>query len=566
MPHFVHVLVHRPLPHTYHYRVPEALSDQALIGTSVKVPFGRSMCQGLIMGSGLPANISEKKLKDIDQILPKFPRIPADLIALIQAFYTYYSVSPYKAFQSVIGNRKYRDLALNKGAACVIKGAPYPLTDEQCHIINSVQAQQDKYQPFYLHGITGSGKTEVYMQLADRQRRQGKSTLILVPEIALTPQYKSVFEDRFGADIALLHSGLTPKQREVAWNQVHQGQVNVVIGPRSAVFAPIKTLGLIIIDEEHENTYKQDNSPYYDAHWVAQFRARHHNIPLLLGSATPSVSIYANSLSESIQSQFLAKDWSDIHFLQLRSRPTGQQLPKVKALDLRQDMSSLGPGVLASDLVLGIEQRLARGEKSMIFLNRRGFSPFVICQSCHNIYRCEDCLGPLTYHQDHCYRCHRCHSQRPMTAECPSCHKPRLTFFGSGTQKISLLLQQRFPEAKIFRLDKDSAKSVKALDQTLTDFKSHGDILIGTQLIAKGHDIPTVSLVGIVGIDQTLSLPDYRSPERAFQLMTQVAGRAGRGEVPGEVMIQTYLSTIILSVVLTLLLQRRRTTTDLECK
>lgn len=391
-------------------------------------------------------------------------------------------------------------------------------------------------KPFLLHGVTGSGKTEVYLRAMEQALALGKSVLVLVPEISLTPQTVERFRARLERTkekrlIAVLHSHLSQGERHDEWLRLYRGEARIAIGARSAIFAPLKNLGLIIVDEEHETSYKQEETPRYHARDVAVVRARLENCLLLLGSATPSLETYHNT--------HLGK----YRLLELPQRADHQKMPLVRVLDLRLQGKQKGADrILSFPLRKAIESRLERSEQIILFLNRRGFSSALLCPQCGAACTCPNCSLSLTFHRvAERLICHLCgHIEKPPTI-CPKCHDPEILYSGIGTQRVEAAVQQAFPKARTFRIDADTMQRKGSYQETFQQFRSRQiDILIGTQMIAKGLDFPNVTLVGIINADTSLHAPDFRAGERTFQLLTQVAGRAGRGDLEGEVMIQTF--------------------------
>ncbi len=382
-----------------------------------------------------------------------------------------------------------------------------------------------------LHGVTGSGKTEVYLGAVEATLARNKSALILVPEIALTLWCGRLFRARFGAGVAVLHSALPEVERAREWWRVRRGEARVVVGTRSAVFAPLENVGLIVVDEEQEASYKQEETPRYHGRDVAVVRAKIEGAVALLGSATPSLESYQNARS------------GKYHLLQLDSRVENRPLAPVEIVDLREDFKSThSPGPISSKLGAAIAERLAQGTQSLILINRRGYSWFVICRSCGVSVQCENCSISLTFHkQRQRLECHYCGFSRRVPESCPKCNSEHVYFFGAGAEQLEEKLREKFPDAKVARLDRDSVRTKRAYQQVLGDFATGEiDILVGTQMVAKGHDFQRVTLVGVISADSQLSLPDFRAAERTFQLLTQVAGRAGRGDLPGEVLVETY--------------------------
>ena len=382
-----------------------------------------------------------------------------------------------------------------------------------------------------LHGVTGSGKTEVYLNAVDLVLARNKTALILVPEIALTLWIGRLCRARFGAGVAVLHSALPEVERAREWWRVRRGEARVVVGTRSAVFAPVENLGLIVVDEEQEASYKQEETPRYHGRDVAVVRSKLEGAVVLLGSATPSLESFQNARS------------GKYHLLQLDSRVENRPLAPVEIVDLREDFKSThSTGPISAKLGKAIAARLAEGTQSLILINRRGYSWSVLCRSCGVSVQCENCSISLTYHkQRQRLECHYCGFSRRVPESCPKCNSEHIYFFGAGAEQLEEKLREKFPDAKVARLDRDSVRTKRAYQQVLGDFAGGKiDILVGTQMVAKGHDFQRVTLVGVISADSQLSLPDFRAAERTFQLLTQVAGRAGRGGLPGEVLVETF--------------------------
>lgn len=406
------------------------------------------------------------------------------------------------------------------------------LNEEQSVVVERVTSQiGQKSKPFLLEGITGSGKTEVYLHIIDRVLKMGKTAIVLVPEISLTPQMTNRFISRFGKQVAIMHSGLSDGEKFDEWRKIKSGKARVVVGARSAIFSPLENIGAIIIDEEHEATYKQESNPRYHARDVAALRANYHNAVLLLGSATPAIESRARA-SRGVY-----------NFLQLSQRANPKaRIPKVEIIDFRdfvgkQEVSNFTPVLLDK-----IRERLARQEQVVLMLNRRGYSSFIMCRDCGYVDDCPNCDISLTLHMDtKTMNCHYCGFEKPIPRTCPNCQSRSIRYYGTGTQKAYDELQEVLPEARILRMDVDTTRQKGAHQKILDKFGAYeADILLGTQMIAKGLDFPNVTLVGVLNADTSLNLPDFRASERTFQLLTQVAGRAGRAEKEGEVLIQTY--------------------------
>lgn len=410
--------------------------------------------------------------------------------------------------------------------------ASVQLTPEQHAALAAIQEPLAKqaYQTFLLHGITGSGKTEVYMEAAAAVRRAERQVIVLVPEIALTGQLVARFKARFGDDVVVVHSKLAIGERHDAWQRVKNGSAGIVIGARSAVFAPVRALGLVILDEEHEFTYKQEEAPRYHTRETAVFRAQTAGAVVLLGSATPSIESYYRAAAGQYK------------LLTMTKRIDGSTLPAVEVVDMRAELKAGRRSVISTSLQTLLTDTLAKREQAIILLNRRGHSTFVLCRECGYIVRCQRCSVSMVYHQtSNSLRCHYCQETQAAPDVCPSCLSRYIKYFGTGTQKLEQELSTLFPAARIIRMDQDSTSGKLAHDRILGAFaQGEYDILLGTQMVAKGHDIKNVTAVGIIAADAALNLPDFRSSERAFSLLTQAAGRAGRGEKSGRVVVQTY--------------------------
>lgn len=412
------------------------------------------------------------------------------------------------------------------------------LNDEQMNAVASIwqnaaicREHWSREQGMHLlYGITGSGKTEVYMALMEKVLNEGRQIIVLIPEISLTLQTVSRFYARFGSQIAVMNSRLSAGERYDQYMRAKRGEASIMIGPRSALFTPFDRLGLIIIDEEHESAYQSEIVPRYQAAEVAARRAEMSGALVVLGSATPSVAVYQKAREGMI----------GLHRLTQRAR-TGSRLPDVKVVDLREEFRMKNRGILSQSLHEAMDACLKRGDQMMLFLNRRGYAGFVSCRSCGYVVKCRHCDVSMTVHHHTLLKCHYCGSEQPMPRVCPSCGSPYIAGFGVGTQKVEEFVQKEFPEARILRMDRDTTSGKDDMGRILQTFAEGGaDILIGTQMIVKGHDFANVTLVGILAADLSLFAGDYQSSERTFQLLTQAAGRAGRGDRPGEVIIQTY--------------------------
>ncbi|WP_294161461.1 primosomal protein N' [uncultured Clostridium sp.] len=579
------------------YKVPEEFNNEIKIGQIVKVPFGKGnkTSEGFILNLKNDDNI-KFKTKNIAAILVKDPVIDEDDINLIEflrektlckyidAFrllipvgimkgakakkkrvivlknedlsniknpdgykkiveffktnsgkYTKselineHSISQYK-LNKLIENEvlsieeesvfRYNDRVYNKDSAKT-------LTIEQENIIREYINSDDKM--FLLKGVTGSGKTEVYMKLVERVLLEEKSAIILVPEIALTPQMIERFKGRFGVNVALFHSKLSDGERFDEWFRVKEGKSKVIVGARSAIFLPAKNLGLIIIDEEHENTYKSEQNPKYQTKEVAEYLSELKGCKVILGSATPSIETYYRALT------------GEMKLLELNSRVDNKSMPPMKVIDMRNELKGGNKSLFSRELFIAIQERLKRKEQIILFLNRRGFSTFVSCRSCGYVFKCDECDISMTYHKNGLLICHYCGKTKREPRECPKCHSKYVKFFGAGTQRVEEEVKKYFNNAGILRMDVDTTRDKHSYERIYNTFKNgEADILIGTQMVSKGLDFKNVTLVGILAADMSINIPDYRAAERTFQIITQVAGRAGRGDKQGEVLIQTY--------------------------
>ena len=406
-------------------------------------------------------------------------------------------------------------------------------TEEQQNAYNEISDKMDKnkYEEYLIYGVTGSGKTEIYLQLIEKALNNNKTSIMLVPEISLTPQTVDRFIARFGEEnIAVLHSKLSIGERFDQWNKIKSGQAKIVIGARSAIFAPVQNLGIIIIDEEHDSSYKSESTPRYNAKDVARYLCYESNIPLALGSATPDTgSLYRTMKKQSV-------------LLRLNKRANNAKLPEIEVVDLREELSKKNKSMLSEKLQESIKENLENKKQTILFLNRRGFSTFVMCRDCGYTAKCKNCDITLTYHKStNKLKCHYCGYETKVITKCPECGSENIRYFGTGTQKLESEINTLFPEAKTIRMDVDTVTKKNSHEKILTDFKENkADILIGTQMVVKGHHFPNVTLVGVIAADGSLNMNDYRANEITFQILTQVAGRAGRGEEAGKVIIQTY--------------------------
>lgn len=413
------------------------------------------------------------------------------------------------------------------------------LTEEQKNAYNRVEEAIDKneYKQFLLYGVTGSGKTEVYLQLIEKVLKIGKNAIVLVPEISLTPQMLDRFISRFGkSDIAILHSKLSIGERHDEWERIRERKARIVIGARSAIFAPIENIGIIIIDEEHDSSYKSETNPRYNAKEIAKILAKENKAPLLLGSATPDINTFYNATNENEDGN------TKIQLLTLTKRANESSLPKVEIIDLKQELANGNRSMLSMELYNSIEENISQKRQTILFLNRRGYSTFIMCRNCGYTVKCPSCNISMTYHSyEKKLKCHYCSYEENLVTTCPECHSDKIRYFGTGTQKLEQEINKQFPNASTIRMDIDTVTKKNSHEEILNKFKNENiDILIGTQMVVKGHHFPNVTLVGVIAADSSLNIDDYRANERTFQILTQVAGRAGRENLPGKVIIQTY--------------------------
>ena len=432
------------------------------------------------------------------------------------------------------GAVEVRRVRRHRDAHAGVRSAPRPkqLTAGQQNALDAIESalRTDRGDVILLDGVTGSGKTEVYLQAIERVAAQGRGAIVLVPEISLTPQTVGRFRARFGGEVAVLHSRLSPGERFDQWDLVRRGDARIVVGARSALFAPLRDIGLIVIDEEHESSYKQSSAPRYHAREVAAQMAASTGAVLVLGSATPSLESLQNCATGA---------WTRIG---LPERATGSRLPEVTVVDMTAEFADGHRSMFSRPLAEALTQIADREEKAVVLLNRRGFASFLLCRECGFVPECDSCSTSLTYHEvGSRLTCHHCSKSRPVPATCPRCGSPYLRQFGAGTQRVESELHQLLPDLPVIRMDADTTRGKGGHERALAAFEAlESGILLGTQMIAKGLDYPDVTLVGVVNADTTLHLPDFRAGERTYQLLEQVSGRAGRGERPGRVVIQTY--------------------------
>ena len=592
----------KSLDHDFVYEVPPEWMGLVQIGSVVSVPFGQRTEKGIVVGYAELSE--EYHIKYIDGILNEEFLFPEDLIVLADLLSRYYmnttigmlkamiprginlfgraqkqKTEPWLIFKesgkdiSKLRGEKQRALAgilKEQGeisfhsaeelgfspAVCggLVKNGIAEkenrkvqrysyrhlpkedivvpdLTEEQHQALTAIRHRKSEdHRPILIHGVTGSGKTELYLRLTEDTLKKGKQVIVLLPEIALTPQFVSIFERRFYGKVALFHSRLSDGERRDAWYAFRQGDARIALGARSCVFAPAENLGLIIMDEEHEDSYEQDSSPRFHARVAAELRCQMHDADLVLGSATPSFESYEKAMR------------GDYFLITLRHRVGGTPLPAMRTVDMREELKAGWTEVLSRDLLEAMGKTLAEGKQVMLFLNRLGYHTFVSCRDCGFVYRCPDCGVSLTYYQkDQRLRCTRCDYQTENKNRCPECGSHRIKYFGLGLDQLEEIVARHFPGVTMDRLDSDSTRLKGSVDEVYGRMKSgQTRILIGTRMIAKGWDFPGVALIGVIAADYTLNFPDFRSGEKTFQMVAQVAGRCGRGREQGTVILQTY--------------------------
>jgi primosomal protein N' (replication factor Y) len=527
-----------PLHRFFDYLVPvgEVLST-ADIGRRVRVPFGRQSKIGVIVDLPESSEHPLAQLKTLEAVLRDLPALPADWFRLAEFCAAYYQAPLGEVMLSTLPAGLRR---IDPPKARTARPAAKPsdaqdspqLTGEQQVALAAITEAGPGFNAYLLHGVTGSGKTEVYLRLIARALAAGQQALLLVPEINLTPQLETRVAARFPeAGLVSLHSELTEAARSRNWRAALEGRARIILGTRLAVFTPLPDLGLIVVDEEHDPSFKQQDGMRYSARDVAVFRARERGIPIVLGSATPSLESWANATDSRTRGRYT--------LLTLHERAVeNARLPVVQRIDTRREKLQDG---LSGALLLAIEKRLARGEQSLVFLNRRGYAPVLACAACGWVSHCTRCAANLVLHlADGRLRCHHCGFECRVPKNCPTCGNHDIHPFGRGTQRLEEVLAVRFPQARILRVDRDSAKSRKQWEAMVEKIHAgEADILVGTQMLAKGHDFPKLTLVGAIGPDAALFAADWRAAERLFAQLMQVAGRAGRAELAGEVLIQT---------------------------
>jgi primosomal protein N' (replication factor Y) len=527
-----------PSEKIFQYSVPPSLAERVSVGKRVFVNVRSRRRVGYVVG--LSSEKAVEEIRDIESVIDEAPVLNSFFLELTRWMADYYACAWGQAIEAVLPAPFKKGRFLMKSRA---KPANHPLDTVNPEELPLTASQEEAYGKivarihagvpgtFLLHGVTGSGKTEVYMHLIRELLKQSRGSIVLVPEISLTPQTVERFFSRFGNTLAVIHSRLSPSRRVEEWHRLRKGEARVVVGARSAVFSPVQNLGLIVIDEEQESSYKQEDTPRYHAREVAVKRAVLENAVVVMGSATPSLETYFSSENRRVERLFLPE--------RIERRP----LPLVEIVDMRRQPHLKTERIFSTVLESGTKECLSRKEQVMLLLNRRGFSTYLHCASCGYVMTCKNCRISLVYHFDKAgLFCHVCRYTATPQRLCPGCQKSYLHYFGTGTQKVESEAKRLFPGARIGRMDSDSTSRKDAHEVILRAFKKREiDVLIGTQMIAKGHDFPNVSLIGVISADTALHLPDFRAAERTFDLLTQVAGRAGRGDIPGRVILQTYV-------------------------
>lgn len=543
-PGYAEVAVSVPLRETFHYKIPANLRSKLQPGMRVSVPFGHREVTGTMVGWVAKPDVA--KLRPISRLLDEEPLLDSSMVELARWMADLYQTGWGETLAALIPSslrrgKKGMKSRIEESAPAALPTIPLQFTSSQKlayeRIHTAVTAR--RHEIFLLHGITGSGKTEIYLQIIREVLQQGRSAIVLVPEISLTPQAIERFQGRFGPEtVAVLHSGMLESRRMQEWQRIRGAQARVVVGARSAIFAPVRNLGLVVLDEEHEPSYKQDDSPRYHAREVGIHRAEMAQAAVILGSATPSMESYHAATTPGPDGGA-----PRIHLLELRSRIDEVPLPEVQIVDMRREREGgRRSRIFSRPLEETLAQILGEHQQAILFLNRRGFSTFIHCRRCGFVLKCDLCRLPLTYHMAQKQMiCHSCSRAVPPPDVCPKCESDYVRFQGIGTEKVESELARLFPAASIARMDSDATQLRGSHAQILNAFSEHKiDVLVGTQMIAKGLDFPKVTLVGVISADTALNLPDFRAAERTFNLLTQVGGRAGRARLPGKVIVQTY--------------------------
>ena len=521
---------HEAIDKSFSYRIPE---DMVLhVGDPVLVPFGRGKKKAYVLSIHERVCFPEEKIKDIDSVLDKEFSVEEELLSLAVWMSREYGTGLNQCLKTVIPVKKK---VKKRGKATELlwkaEEAPLSLTKEQANVLEGIKLAFSKGEKAaLLFGVTGSGKTEVYLKLMEEIIRKGKEVIFLIPEISLSFQTRSRIEKRFPGLVSVLHSKMSQGERVESMEKCRSGEVKILMGPRSALFAPFSNLGLIIMDEEQDRSYKSEQAPRYETRDVIRKRGELSSCPVLFGSATPSVQLFSEVEKGALPC-----------FCLHNRAVEGSTLPKMQVVDMRKELEEGNRSIFSRVLEGKIQERLDRGEQVMLFMNRRGYAPFVSCRKCGEALRCPHCDVSLNLHKNGILQCHYCGYQTNLPKICPNCKSKYLAAFGTGTEKLESICYSVFPKAGILRMDRDSTGKKGKYEEILQAFSEEkADILLGTQMIVKGHDFPKVTLVGIIAVDQILLDSDFQAGEWAYQLITQVSGRAGRGERAGEVLIQSY--------------------------
>ena len=521
---------HEAIDKSFSYRIPE---DMLLhVGDPVLVPFGRGKKKAYVLSIHERVCFPEEKIKDIDSVLDKEFSVEEELLSLAVWMSREYGTGLNQCLKTVIPvKKKVKKRGKPTELLWKAEDAPLSLTKEQANVLEAIKLAFSKGEKAaLLFGVTGSGKTEVYLKLMEEIIRKGKEVIFLIPEISLSFQTRSRIEKRFPGLVSVLHSKMSQGERAESMEKCRSGEVKILMGPRSALFAPFSNLGLIIMDEEQDRSYKSEQAPRYETRDVIRKRGELSSCPVLFGSATPSVQLFSEV------------EKGNLPCFCLHNRAVeGSTLPKMQVVDMRKELEEGNRSIFSRVLEGKIQERLDRGEQVMLFMNRRGYAPFVSCRKCGEALRCPHCDVSLNLHKNGILQCHYCGYQTNLPKICPNCKSKYLAAFGTGTEKLESICHSIFPKAGILRMDRDSTGKKGKYEEILQAFSEEkADILLGTQMIVKGHDFQKVTLVGIIAVDQILLDSDFQAGEWAYQLITQVSGRAGRGERAGEVLIQSY--------------------------
>ncbi|MDD5681277.1 MAG: primosomal protein N' [Candidatus Omnitrophica bacterium] len=534
---YAEVALNLPINKTFHYNIPEAASQYIAIGKRVWVPFGKRRIIGYVVDIGDKSPM--RNLRDIEKVIDDTPIISSDLMRLAKWLSAYYCTSLGSALAAIVPAPLKSGKTSVKARKTVTAEEKYAsttslkLTGEQERAFREIKKsiEKEEFKVFLLHGITSSGKTEIYLQCIADILAKGKNAIVLIPEISLTPQTVERFKARFGDKVAVFHSQMRGGKRFEEWKAIKDGTARIVVGARSAIFSPMENIGIIVVDEEHETSYKQEDTPRYHARETAIERAKISRCPVILGTATPSLESYYKAQK------------GEYRLLKLTMRIDDRPLPRATIIDMKKEIEKRRKvAIISSYLRQKIEEAVKDKKQVMLFLNRRGFATYINCRNCGAALKCKKCDSVLVYHSSKRELvCHYCGRETDVPKICPECQSAYLNFSGKGTEKIESEMHRLFPMARIDRMDTDVTRKIGSHNSILRKVKDGStDVLIGTQMIAKGHDFPQVTLVGVISADVTINLPDFRSSERTFDLLTQVGGRAGRGKDAGEVVIQTY--------------------------